>query len=88
MPRVRIQCHGHQKFQISVLKKFHWSVGHFAAHAWVTFFFLLYIKELLHTEYFVKQDGKVLIKMHSKISIPLDMSYQEFIFTPALKEWL
>lgn len=50
--------------------------------------FPLYLKELSHTEYFVKQDGEVLIKTQNNMRIPLDMSYQEFIFTPPMKEWL
>lgn len=48
--------------------------------------FPLYLKELSHTEYFVKQDGEVLIKTQNNMRIPLDMSYQEFIFTPPMKE--
>lgn len=75
----------HQEFQISVLTtKFKWSLGHFAVHARVTFF--PSTSENYHVEYFVKQDGKVLIKMDNRISTPLDVSYREFIFVLALKE--
>lgn len=44
--------------------------------------------ENCHIEYSVKHDGKVLIKMHNKISILLDMSHQELIFILTLKEQL
>lgn len=47
--------------------------------------FFLYTWELSQVEYSVKQDGKVLIKMHNKIGIPSGLSYQKFTCVLALR---
>ena len=46
-------------------------------------FFPLYLKELSHTEYFVKQDGEVLIKTQNNMRIPLDMVISRVYFYPS-----
>ena len=81
MPRVSAQCHGHQDFQISVLLT---TVSDQLVRELPSVPPLY--RELSHLDCFVKQDGLLPIKMQNKISIPVDLSYQEFIFILALKE--
>lgn len=84
VPGVGVQCHGHREFQISVL------ITEFQVVTWpfCSLHFPLRLRTVTYRIFYLKMNGKVLIKMHNKISIPLDMSCQEFIFILALKEWL